>query len=289
MPGAPPTTATSPKLPLCAACSRCRGGGGPASTAVPSPVGTPSVCSQTRPAWSRPWPVKSPGFSVSSDNVACARTATPPSATPVSACSPEGRSTASTVAGPLLSRWMASAIAPSGARRVPRPSRASMARSPASPCQPGVMGTPADTACAWAQAASAGRRAASPKNATCTALPARCRCSAATKPSPPLLPGPASTCTRCACGAQASASCATARPARCISACGALPASACCSVARDVAASCNGQGPDMAVTGTSTGTGRIGRLWPAPAAVRVASCAGARCPGPADPTPRRGR
>jgi hypothetical protein len=65
--------------------------------------------------------------------------------------------------------------------------------------------------------ASGGKRLSSPAKVTTGKKP-RCRnCAAASKPSPPLLPGPQATQIVRACGAMAIASRATARPARCIS------------------------------------------------------------------------
>ena len=66
-----------------------------------------------------------------------------------------------------------------------------------------------------------GRMRFIPSQVTSGSLPHCFRCIAASKPSPPLLPGPQATQIVRACGASASASRATARPARCISVCGA--------------------------------------------------------------------
>ena len=79
--------------------------------------------------------------------------------------------------------------------------------------------TPAARACTSAQAASAGAGLTPGRIVTATLRPICRSHSAATRPSPPLFPGPHSTCTRRAWGATASASRATLSPARCISAC----------------------------------------------------------------------
>jgi hypothetical protein len=66
----------------------------------------------------------------------------------------------------------------------------------------------------------------------------RCRnCAAASKPSPPLLPGPHATQIVRACGAMAMASRATARPARCINVWAGRAAAAACSMRRVAAMS----------------------------------------------------
>ena len=100
--------------------------------------------------------------------------------------------------------------------------------------------TPASRARCSEARASAGRRASSPSQVTTGAKP-RCRsCAAASKPSPPLLPGPQAIQIVRACGAIAMASRATARPARCISVCGGSAAAAACSIRRVAATSNSG-------------------------------------------------
>ena len=102
MPGAPPMTATSPKLPLCAACGaaqRARGAR-PASQArgaLGAGARRPGRRTRPAPAASRPAPVNRPGLSVSRrQRVRARRTQSAPSGWPVSASRPDGRSTAST-------------------------------------------------------------------------------------------------------------------------------------------------------------------------------------------------
>ena len=208
-------------------------------------LATPSASSQTLPAWSRPSAVNRPGLSVSKASVCAARTACSPKRWPVSPHRPVGRSTASTGARPALSCCTASAMAPSGARHPPRPNSASMARSVgciSKPVLPGLMLMLTPACWAWASAccASAGWRVASPSKLTCTASPWACSQRAATRPSPPLLPGPAATQIRRACGATASASRARPRPARSIRVCWGWPARACASMRRLLTASHSG-------------------------------------------------
>ena len=250
MPGAPPMTITSPKLPLCCACwrtdcsratlsplaSHARGGTCAATSAMAR------SSNHTWPAWSRPWAVNTPGFRVSRHSVCVAITASSPSRVPWSASSPVGRSTASRAPACALSRRTASARAPSGPRVLPRPSRASMAKS-ACACEGSAvsMVTPASCARNSEAAASGGRREAVPTLVTLTRLPAWCRCSAASKPSPPLLPGPAAIQMRCACGASASASRARPWPALRIRPCGGQRAADCASTWREPVPSYSGQ------------------------------------------------
>ena len=253
MPRAPPTTATSPWWPLCDECGRGGELGQPLSQAVASPAGTPRVSNHTWPAWSRPSAVKHPGLRVSSDKVFWARTSGPPRAAPVSGFRPEGTSTASTGACCWFRVLMAWAMSPVTARVAPRPSKASMARSQRGSCAApwlshGCIDTPAAAAMAQAAAASGGKAAESPSSHTRTSLPLARRCRAATRPSPPLFPGPANTCTILACGAMASARRATARPAACINAPGECSAVASVSAARVAAELCSGQHNPSVVT-----------------------------------------
>jgi hypothetical protein len=179
MPGAPPTTATSPKLPLCDACSRPGHRGVPASQAQGVPASTPRRSSQTVPAWSRPWPVWQPGFRDSRASVCVARTAASPNSMPVSACRPEGRSTANTSPGWRLQSANGIGDGPRWRAIRSQAEHASMCRS-ACGTRPVhvVMDTPAACASCKACAASVGRREASPKQthlhtAPCLVQPAR--------------------------------------------------------------------------------------------------------------------
>ena len=158
---------------------------------------------------------------------------------PVSAFKPLGTSTASSGAGVACSRASTSAKRPSGGRVAPMPSSASMQKS----CAPRPAGgasakrTPASRARCQAAWASGGALAGSPSQVTTGFKPQACRCTAASSPSPPLLPGPQAIHTQRACGLMASASRATARPARCISVCAGRAAAAACSMRRVVAVS----------------------------------------------------
>jgi len=78
------------------------------------------------------------------------------------------------------------------------------------------MSMPACVARSKARRASVGMRCGSHSRLTCTVRPMCCSWMAASSPSPPLLPGPATIQIRRACGAVASASRAAARPARSI-------------------------------------------------------------------------
>ncbi len=205
---------------------------------------TPIGAHQIRPAWSRPLPVKSPGFGAISVSVSSATTDARPSGWPRSTSRPDGTSTASTRAPRAASaamRPIAAASSPSGARAPPMPRSASITSAGTSssslvgaplPCQ-SRSSIPAAAARASARAASAGGCARAPTRSTVVRLPNECSRVAASMPSPPLLPGPAKTTIRSACGASASASRATASPARAISVNGATAASAArCACAR---------------------------------------------------------
>ena len=113
-----------------------------------------------------------------------------PCPAPVSAFSPEGRSTASTgaAAGAAWRRPSRPARLPAAAR-CPGPA----ARRWPDPTAAGIWSanaTPAARARCSEASASAGARASSPSQVTTGSLPQARRCSAASKPSPPLLPGP---------------------------------------------------------------------------------------------------
>ena len=100
--------------------------------------------------------------------------------------------------------------------------------------------TPAARARISDDLASGGWCVSSPSQVTTGLRPQCCRCMAASSPSPPLLPGPQTSHTLRACGAIAQASCATARPARCIKVCGGRVGAAVCSMCWVVAMLCNG-------------------------------------------------
>ena len=121
----------------------------------------------------------------------------------------------------------------------PIPSSASMARSH---CAGGSLAstTPAERARASEASASGGKRVSSPQKVTTGRCPQRCKCMAASNPSPPLLPGPQATQMVCACGARAQASRATAKPARCMRVWGGSCAAASSSICRVAAALCSG-------------------------------------------------
>ena len=136
--------------------------------------------------------------------------------TPVSAFRPDGTSMLNRGASVARMCCSHSAILPSGARAEPMPRRASIAKS----CCAGgssTMTTPASRARRSDALASAGKRASSPQKVTTGAKPRRCNSRAASKPSPPLFPGPQAIQTMRACGAIAIARRAVAMPARCMS------------------------------------------------------------------------
>ena len=252
----PPITITSPKLPLWLAWARAAfspiGCCWPASHAVTGgSVGgtTPRSSSQTFPAASRPWAVKRPGLSVRSESVClgpgrkCGDVSAVGSSAPVSAFSPLGKSTHRTSSGVVRSRDSQAPSRPSTGRMAPMPIKASIARSNSSGgCS--ANSTPLCCAAASAWRASAGRRLSSDESrvqwVTTTlgeppwACAHRCRWAAATRPSPPLLPGPQATQMVRACGRSASASRATESPARDIRAWMGRCASASCSMRRVV-------------------------------------------------------
>ena len=133
MPAPPPTISTRPKSPLFA----CRRRDGSAWAISPSPSRSSSAVNRAsaggftsrssnsnRPAYSGPSPRNSPVFSATKLMVQSARTAVPITA-PLSAFSPEGRSSANTGRAQALMAWIASDM---GARTVlvrPVPSSAS--------------------------------------------------------------------------------------------------------------------------------------------------------------------
>ena len=165
---------------------------------------------------------------------------------PVSAFRPLGTSTARHGAVPACIRSSQCCICAvpgrAGSSVAPMPSRASIHRS--NSCGgPAASATPAAKA-RWRDACASGGDwllpAGKPVHVTMTSLPHWCRCSAASKPSPPLLPGPQAIQMRWALGANASARRATARPARCIKVWGSRVAAASCSIWRVEATLCKG-------------------------------------------------
>ena len=173
-----------------------------------------SVLSQRSPQKSRPWAVNRPGFSARNESVARAFTQAP-GVWPVSAIKPLGISAAMMSPLPVSIACIAARGAPVGASRRPMPMSASMH---ASQCMGGpcCMTTPAACARCSDAAASAGSGWGESGKDIHTFLPSCCKCLAASKPSPPLLPRPQATQTVWACGTYANVSCAKASPARCI-------------------------------------------------------------------------
>ena len=246
----PPSTTTSERLPLWLACIRttCAPGESPrpasqAETATSVGRAHCRSSNQTAPARSRPWAVNRPGLRLSNDSVwrgpgGCPAVHSPVCEWnwPVSASSPLGTSTHRQGAFDWWSRRSQSASGLSGTRVTPIPSMASMPRSQ-------FLGgstlnrTPADCASASAYAASGGVVAPANKVTTTSrpapaALAAWCSNRAATKPSPPLLPGPQAIQMQRARGTRACARRATASPARAVSVCGGSALAEACSAAR---------------------------------------------------------
>ncbi len=164
-------------------------GGGPASHAAGSAPScpTPRSSNQTCPDASRPRAVNRPGFSASRLSVWVARTASARAGVGVQARGQVHRQHRARVRRSVGDAQFA--IAPSSGRAPPMPSSASIARSH---CAGGAAAnaTPASRARCSEASASAGARASSPSQVTTGFLPHCCRCSAASMPSPPLLPGP---------------------------------------------------------------------------------------------------
>ena len=220
---------------------------------------TPRSSSHTSPAASRPAAVKNPGLRQSRLRVcrgaraecraswSCVTTAKPGANCPVSASSPLGKSTARTGTG-LCSRACRQATSrASGVRAgavgeedTPMPNKASIHRSMAVDGAGGWSSHCTPQACARCQEAmaSAGAWSGWPSHVTNTWRPLRCSCIAASRPSPPLLPGPHAIHTVRAWGARAWAKRATATPARCIRVWRGNVAAAACSMQR-VAADVN--------------------------------------------------
>ena len=244
MPRAPPSTTRSPKLPLCVlrrrGASRSANSAGPFSTACAASwckPSAPSMSTRTAPAWSQPSPVCRPGLLPRKVMVCVAVTAAPcgPTMVPVSASRPLGTSIASTGQSSDAVHTASSRACPVKARARPMPNSASTTRR---------QGRPGGIASTKRTCASPARCRARPVSNEGVALPARCststskpsraRCAATSRPSPPLLPGPARTSTAPP-GSPASSSrayAAAASPARSISVPGARWAWAACSMAR---------------------------------------------------------
>ena len=156
-----------------------------------------------------------------------------PSTPPVSAETPDGRSTASTCSPRVRATFTAStseAKPPASGRASPVPKSASIATlasarsgATASTAASGVSGDvtrrapPANSRRFQLAAASAGSRSGSPTSTVSTSIPSARRCRATTKPSPPLFPAPASTTTgpagRAACARRRIVGATSARPA----------------------------------------------------------------------------
>ena len=177
----------------------------------------------TSPACSRPgnsrWPyLRRPKVTVT------AALKAPPRASPVSPWMPLGISTATQGGSRSALDSASSSATPSSGRARPAPNNASTTSgSPSSSVdESGSTGCSHRSAMA---AASPFKRSRVPSNPSRTGQPASASSRAATKPSPPLLPGPQSTATGR--GAQRrTIACATARPAFSISVSPGIPASA---------------------------------------------------------------
>ena len=166
-------------------------------------------------------------------------------ASPVSASNPVGTSTANTGARDALISAIQPAIWPSISRggeveELPIPSSASMQKSNSSRGASTKV-TPASRARWYDIAASGGALSSLEQSVTTGDLPQSFKCIAASRPSPPLLPGPQAIQNVLAFGASARASLAVERPARCISAWGVSMACAACSIWRVMAVSYSGR------------------------------------------------
>ena len=192
----------------------------------------------TSPHSVRPGKSRWPGFLREKVTVSAARTAISPMSAPLSPETPLGTSTAATARPPALTASTAARAAPSSGRDRPAPNKASMTSS-APPNRPGTAASSrASTAPsqrpAWC-AASPLSRSRAPSRARRTDQPAAARWRAATKPSPPLLPGPQSTTTGHGRWRARTAS-ATAQPAFSMSATPGTPCSAAALSARYISA-----------------------------------------------------
>ena len=167
--------------------------------------GTPMSTTCTRPARAAPPGVSRPSLKCEKVTVTRASTATP-SARPLSASRPEGRSTANRGAAAPFTARTTSARKPSRGRSRPVPKSASTTRSaPPRASFSGSSGEPAgssETSPPTPRHASRFARAsrevlpASPQSHTVGSAPRTRRWRAMTSPSPPLLPVPHTTMTR---------------------------------------------------------------------------------------------
>ena len=146
---------------------------------------SPMSATTTSPAWKRPGATARPTFQPCIVTVTSARTAAP-SISPVSAFTPEGRSTATTGTLRAFTASISSAASRRGSPRKPVPNSPSIRTSPSRP--------------SWAR------------------RPAACNTSSAIRASPPFAPPPQTAPNERASGNRRNASSATARPARSISA-----------------------------------------------------------------------
>ena len=147
-----------------------------------------------------------------------------PRTSPVSPWTPLGTSTATQTRSRAAHASASASGSPSSGRASPAPNSASTTNgSPSSSA--GQSGSTGPSQRAAIAAASPLRRSRRPNNPSRTGQPASASSRAATKPSPPLLPGPQSTATGR--GAQRrTMACATARPAFSISVSPGVPARA---------------------------------------------------------------
>ena len=148
---------------------------------------------RTTPARKRPGATSSPTLRPWKVTVASARTAAP-ATSPVEASTPDGRSMANTRAPLVLIRSISDAASARGSPVNPVPKSASTITS----------GSPSSVSPAFASTIRVSR-------------PARSRCAAITRPSPPFEPPPQTTVQRRASGNSSSAVSAAAPPARSIS------------------------------------------------------------------------
>jgi hypothetical protein len=154
-------------------------------------AGMPMSASTMLPQCSRPGMSRCPGFLRKNVTVRSARTARPRTS-PVAPSTPDGISTAITGIPDPFSAATSSPAGPSTARDSPAPNTASTARCCPSSTS-GTAGTTSPSQRPAITAASPFSASRSPRSATFTGQPASARSRAATNPSPPLLPGPAST------------------------------------------------------------------------------------------------
>ena len=177
----------------------------------------PISATVTAPQSSRPGSSRWPGFLRKKVTVRSARKTTSPSTAPLSPESPLGTSTATTGRARARTASAARRAAPSSGRVRPAPNRASITSGVPSSREPTWSASSARPSTAPFQraacaAASPCKPSREPMRASRTAAPASDKTRAATKPSPPLLPGPQSTRTGRP-GQPSRAAAATAAPA----------------------------------------------------------------------------